>query len=226
MSEETQVKQPEATQVQATQVPPAQDESAKIRESRDVEFQAKIKAQQEVEELKKRLSEYEKATQEKASSDKETLLKSWQEKCAKLEGEIKKRDQHVLRSRLDSVITELASKINSEVPELFKPMIEKRIRGELNEQGNLSIHCLDKNGNPTAQTPDEVIKEIVDNKKYHKYIIGNKASGSTDETNKTIPFPSRQAPTQGQPIGDMDLATVHPDILEQVVKQNYTRIGA
>ena len=208
--------------------PVKQDESVKMRESRDAEFQARIKAEQEVEDLKQRLAEHEKAKQDKASTDKDALLKSWQEKCANLEGEIKKRDERVLRSRLDGVVTELAAKINPDVPELFKPMIEKRIRGTLNDEGGISIHCLDKNGNPTAQTPDEVIKEIVDNKKYHKYIIGNKASGSVDDVSNTIPFPSRQvSPQQGsQQASDLDLATVHPDILEQVVKQNYVRKGA
>ena len=204
---------------------PTKDETTTIRESRDSEFQARIKAEQEVAALKKQLEAQQQVAQEKKSSDKDALLKSWQEKCSKLESEIKKRDQHVLQSRLDSLVTEYASKINPEVPELFKPMIEKRIRATLNDSGQLSVHCLDANGNPTAQTPDEVIKEILANKKYSKYIVANQASGSSSESSNAIPFPA----PQGKPSvvdGNVDLSTAHPDTLEQIVKQRYIRKGA
>ena len=202
-----------------------------VQEARDADFQARLKAEQELATLKQQVEAQEQAKQAQQSKDKDSLIKSWQEKCASLEGEIKKRDNEVLNSRLDGMVSELAAKVNPEVPELFKPMIKERIKATVNPDGQVSVYCLDKAGNPIASTPDEVAQEIIDNDRYKRYVVGNRASGSADVSSQINQQAFQQASNQPAPVqsqvGDdeTDLATTSNDNLVRILKTRYIRKG-
>ena len=202
-----------------------------VKEARDADFQARLKAEQELASLKQRVEAQEQAQQAQRNKDKDSLIKSWQEKCANLESEIKKRDTDVLNSRLDGMVSELAAKINPEVPELFKPMIKERIKATVNPDGQVSVYCLDKAGNPIASTPDEVAQEIIDNDRYKRYVVANRASGSADVSSAINQQAFQQAPQQPAPaqtqVGDdeVDLATTGNDNLVRILKSRFVRKG-
>lgn len=209
-------------QVTVTEVTPEKKEPDPMRQSRDAEFHLRVKAEQEVATLKEQLAIKEREALDKKSKDKDTMIKSWEEKYSRLETELKKRDARVLESKRDAIVTELATKINSEVPELWKPMIRERIKCEMTDTGQFRVVCLDKQGNPSASTPDEVINEIIDNQKYKRYIIANKSSGSDDASKSPqAPFPVQQTASVAD--RDVDLSTTDSDTLVRIIKQNFMR---
>lgn len=187
-----------AVESEPSKVELSSDEAIALLKSRDEAFQARLKAEKELEKFRREIAEKDAPKPEPSKpSEKDALVKSWEEKCAKLETEIKRRDKDVVRSRVDSLVSELSSKIDTEVPELFKPMIEKRVKGELTDDGKVRITCLDKNGEPSAMTPDELLKEVVDNKKYSRYLVANRSSGSESRTEESYmnKFQNMPAPT-------------------------------
>ena len=197
-------------------------DNQELIKSRDAEFQAKLKAEQELAETKKKLSEFQQAQQKRERIDKDALLKSWQEKCEKLQSELKTRDENLLKGRMDSLISELAVKVNSDVPELFKPLIKERIRGELGEDGRVKLHCVDANGAPIAQTPDELVKEILANDKYKRYVIVNRSSGGSKEPE--VKSNVAQFPTPDLSRTDTnDLSKMGNAQLTEYLKQHFVR---
>lgn len=213
MAEENQVTQ------QPQQQPPPDQQT--IIQSRDEEFQAKLKAQQELQDVKQKLAQLEQAQQKKEKIDKDALIKSWEEKYDKLHTELKKRDQHVLASKVDSLLTEMATKLNSEAPEIWKPFLEKRIHGELTDDGRIKVTCLDKAGNASALTPDELVKEMLENKKLSRYVIANRSKGSSEPEVKTN---VAQFPTPNLSRTDTnDLSKMGNVQLTEYLKQHFPR---
>lgn len=212
MAEET--KKVEAPVEQPKQAEPAEETTTDLMKSREEEFQARRRAEAELQKFRDAATEKERKDLEKRSEIDE-VTKKWRQKCFDLEKKIKQRDADVVASRIDSVVSELSTKINSEVPELFKPMIKERIKGELTAEGQLKIVCLDKQGLPTSGTTDELVKEILDNDKYKRYVIANKSSGSAkDDSVKPV---QRFVPkVEGS--ADLDLTKATPEQLVAYLK--------
>lgn len=116
-------------------------------------------------------------------SDVEKLENSYKEKLARREKELS--DQiSALTSNLqtmlvDNVAQSIASKIST-APELILPHIKARLKAEFNE-GKAVTRVLDKDGNPSALSIEDLQKEIVANPVFAPIIIGSKASGSGAE---------------------------------------------
>ena len=180
------------------------EEAEALLKSRDEQFQARLKAEKELMALKEKTAGVSPKEPPKEKSENEAMLKSWEEKCSRLEKEIKARDGAVVRSKVDSLVNSMASKIDNDVPELFRSLFKDRVRGKMGEDGQVKITCLDKNGDPSAITPDEMVKEILDNDKYKRYLINNRSSGSEvreESSVKTNPMPT------GTPVAEFDLST-------------------
>lgn len=212
MAEETKQEAvtPAETKVETPKVDLSPTEAEALLKSRDEHFQGRVQAEKEVIALREKLAKLdpppkkEDPPKEKTSSENEAMLKSWEEKCAKLEKEIKARDSAVVKSKVDSLVTDMASKIDNEVPELFRSMFKDRVRGKMGDDGQVKITCLDKNGDPSAITPDEMVKEVLDNEKYKRYRINNRSSGSDvreESSMKKFDMPTRT------PTADFDLST-------------------
>lgn len=116
-------------------------------------------------------------------SDVEKLENSYKEKLARREKELS--DQiNALTSNLqtmlvDNVAQSIASKIST-APELILPHIKARLKAEFNE-GKAVTRVLDKDGNPSALSIEDLQKEILANPVFAPIIIGSKASGSGAE---------------------------------------------
>lgn len=116
-------------------------------------------------------------------SDVEKLENSYKEKLARREKELS--DQiSALTSNLqtmlvDNVAQSIASKIST-APELILPHIKARLKAEFNE-GKAVTRVLDKDGNPSALSIEDLEKEMVANPVFAPIIIGSKASGSGAE---------------------------------------------
>ena len=194
-------------------------EAEALLKSRDEQFKARLKAEAELADLKKKAGPADSAKVDpppKEKSDSEAMLKSWEEKCARLEKEIRARDGAVVRSKVDNLVSSMASKIDSEVPELFTSMFKSRIRGKMGDDGQVKITCYDKNGDPSAITPDEMVKEVLDNDKYKRYLINNRSSGSDVREENSV---KRNPMPAGQPVADFDLSTARAeDIVAHIHK--------
>lgn len=170
-----------------------------VLQSRDEHFQARLRAEAEVKQLREMVEDKkeEKAPEpvpDKESSDSDAIVKSWEDKYSKLEAQLKARDEKIVQNKVEGLVNEMAAKIDSDVPELFKSMFDRRIKGEVTESGGTKITCLDKKGQPSALTPDEIVKEVLDDERYKKYIVSNRSSGSGkgEEMNTSLNY---QLPT-------------------------------
>ena len=221
MSEEvknTEVKE-EVKEEETPKIELSSAEAEALLKSRDEQFKARLKAENELADLKKKLgpvdsSKTDPPPKEKAEND--AMLKSWEDKCARLEKEIKARDSAVVKSKVDNLVSSMASKIDNEVPELFRSMFKDRVKGKMGDDGQVKITCLDKNGDPSAITPDEMVKEILDNDKYKRYLINNRSTGSDVREENSV----RQNPMPtGTPVADFDLSTARAeDIVAHIHK--------
>lgn len=143
---------------------------SKLKELED----EKERMEQEAEEAKRKAAE--------KNGDVESLNKSWQEKIDKIEKE--KQDKI---AELEGTLTQLtsgqtATKMASEIAvqgsaDVLLPHIEKRLKTEYKD-GKPSTVVLDKDGNPSAMTIDELKEEFKSNSAFAPLIVGTKANGA------------------------------------------------
>lgn len=193
------------------------EEAVELIKSREAEFQARQKAEAELKKYKDaevaKVADEQKELAQKSEANE--ITKKWRDKCQALEKQMKLRDEAMVNSRVDSLASELASKVNSDVPELYRPMIRERLKAELTPEGTVKVTCLDKSGLPTSLTPDELAKEIIDNKKYSRYIVANRSSGTQeDDANVRQPRPVATIGGTGEP----DLSRMSPANLVAFIK--------
>lgn len=116
-------------------------------------------------------------------ADMDKLEGSYKEKLAKREKELGSQIG-VLTSNLqtmlvDNVAQSVATKI-SKAPELLLPHLRSRLKAEFAD-GKATTRVLDKDGNPSAFTIEDLQKEFIANPSFAPIIIGSKASGSGAE---------------------------------------------
>lgn len=150
-----------------------------LKRAKDHEKEQRKIAEKEAKELKEKLDELTTGSARKAG-DIDALDKSWGEKYAKLEaelrGEIAGRDGHLNKLLVDNVAQSLASKL-SIAPAVILPHIKSRLQAEFQEGAGVT-RVLDANGKPSALTLDELETEFRSNKEFAPIIIASKASGS------------------------------------------------
>ena len=117
----------------------------------------------------------------KNSGDVEALEKSWQEKLDSTVSEKQKELEHyqnlVSKMTVGNTTLSLASELFGEDADLFSHHIEKRLSYDIVD-GEPKVRVLDEAGNPSAKTLDDLKKEMTQNPKISKYIVGSKASGT------------------------------------------------
>lgn len=150
-----------------------------LKRAKDHEKEQRKIAEKEAKELKEKLEEVTAGSARKAG-DIDALDKSWGEKYAKLEaelrGEIAGRDGHLNKLLVDNVAQSLASKIST-APAVILPHIKARLQAEFQDGAGVT-RVLDANGKPSALTLDELETEFRGNKDFAPIIIASKASGS------------------------------------------------
>jgi len=159
-----------------------------LKRAKDYEKAERQKVTQQVSDLKAQLDTL---TEERddilkgaiPKGDVEKLENSYKEKLAKREKELSDQISALtgnLQTMLvDNVAQSMAGKI-SKAPELMMPHIKARLKAEFNE-GKAVTRVLDKDGNPSAFSIEELQKEFVANPSFAPIIIGSRASGSGAE---------------------------------------------
>lgn len=164
------------------------EDTGALKRAKDYEKSARQKVEKELADTK---AELEALTEERDNilkgaipkSDVEKLEGSWKQKFEKREKEL--TDQigtltgNLQTMLVDNVAQSMASKI-SKAPELILPHIKARLKAEFNE-GKAVTRVLDKDGNPSAFSIEDLQKEMVANPSFAPIIIGSKASGSGAE---------------------------------------------
>ena len=170
------------------------EESGALLRAKDREKELRKVAETKAKELEERLAELE-GTDARKRGDIETLEKSWKSKLAETEKALTERlankDAYLKNTLVDSVAQQIASKISTS-PALIMPHIKARLAADL-DGDTPSTKVLDKNGQLSALTIEELQNEFVTNPDFGAIIIGSKASGSrapSQNVNQTRAFGS------------------------------------
>lgn len=161
-----------------------------LKNAKEHEKNLRVAAERERDEAKTAVSsvtsERDTAVQERdaARADKgkdvTALEASWSQKVEdeknkrlKAEGELTAEVERLLVTNTSS---NLAHEIST-VPELFQGVIAGRLKVEKGADGKYFTRVLDEAGNPSANTIDDLKKELLANAKYAAIIISGKGSG-------------------------------------------------
>ena len=120
----------------------------------------------------------------------EQLKKSYEDK---LEEERKAKEsisERFKSTRVDSLINDAITK-HKGVPELLKPVVSNRIRTEFNDDGDVSVTVLDKNGKPYYKDGEEakvedVVEELKSHELYRRAFDGTGSSGTGSHQSKDV----------------------------------------
>ena len=160
------------------------EDTGALKRAKDYEKSARQKVEKELTDTK---AELEALTEERDNilkgalpkGDVEKLETSWKQKYEKREKELTDQlgslNGSLQTLLVDNVAQGLASKI-SKSPELLLPHIKGRLKTELVD-GKPVTRVLDKEGNVSALSINELEAEMVANPSYAPIIIGSKASG-------------------------------------------------
>ena len=181
------------------------------------------KLARERDEALKQLAELKEAGQAKAderevkTADAKAIHEKWQTRHAKELGErdqqIKGLQQLILSSKRDQIINDLANELAlPETVELFKPFLRERIEMQFDKTtGQPTPVVYDSDRQVTADTIQDLTKEIKKDKRYHKFLKGAEVgSGATKpktpDVNAKIGDPAKPSTGFGgglkQPIKD------------------------
>ena len=117
--------------------------------------------------------------------DVEKLEASWKKKFDDLskekDGAVNKMGSTLKKVLVENVAQSIASKI-SIAPDLMLPQVVARLKVEETESGYLT-RVLDREGQPSALTLEELQKELAADKRFAPIIMGSKASGGSASGN-------------------------------------------
>lgn len=159
-----------------------ESEARKAAEKTAADLQAKldeINAKRE-DDIKKAKEEAEKAA--RAAGDVDALEKSWDEKYKKLENTSQATEKHLQGLLQNATVDATATNIASELAlkgsaSVLKPHITKRLAMDITGETPKTI-VLDKDGNRSALTLDELKDEFRSNEAFAPLLVGSQATGS------------------------------------------------
>lgn len=137
----------------------------------------------------------ERAAQEAArnAGDVEALERSWQEKLTARETELSQKlsqyEGMISNLTVGSEATKLASELFGENAELAMPHLMGRLTYEITENGP-KIRVKGADGSPTANTIEDLKKEIQADKRFSAILVGTRANGSGNHAGKPNAAPS------------------------------------
>lgn len=112
----------------------------------------------------------------------EKLRSDYEKKLAKQKGDFEKqvqsKDGHIKELLVSEVARGKAAEW-SRTPSLLAPQIESRLTVEYDEGGKPTTRVLDKDGNISAMSIEDLKAEIYSNKEYEPILIGSRADGSS-----------------------------------------------
>lgn len=155
-----------------------------LRKEREDRKAAKAKLK-ELEEEKQRMEEEAEEAKTKAAEkngDVESIKKSYEDKIGKLEKKYQEQIDGLQGNLTQLTSGQTATKLASEIAvqgsaDVLMPHIERRLRTELKD-GKAQVTVLDKDGNPSAMSVDELKEEFKTNPAFKPLIVGTKANGA------------------------------------------------
>lgn len=148
------------------------------RHRKEAEKKAK-ELEDQMEELKTQLDELQNG-KSREKGDTEALEKSYKDKITKLTADytakLQEKDLFIQGQLVDNVATAMAAEISIR-PGLMLPHIKARLRVDTAD-GKPVTRVLDKDGQPSAMTLDELKKEFLASDDFAPIIQGSKAKGS------------------------------------------------
>jgi hypothetical protein len=168
---------------------PVEDTTA-LKNAKDHEKNLRIAAERERDAAKTALTqaETERTAAEEAArvavagkdQNVQSLEASWQAKLTAAEqarqADVAERDSEIERLLITGTAELLAAEIST-VPELFSSVISRRLKVEVGADKKRFVRVLDDAGQPTADTVDDLRKNLLANEKYAAIIISGKGSG-------------------------------------------------
>src|ERR1044072_8043734 len=149
-----------------------------LKRAKDREVQNRKDAEKRAKEAEDKLAELE-GNNARKNGDIATLEKSWQSKLdeanAKSKAKIDALTSHMTKSLVDNVALDIATKIST-APKLLIPHIRARLVADF-EGDEPKTRVLDKDGKPSALTPDELGAEFASNGDFAAIMRAGKASG-------------------------------------------------
>lgn len=190
------------------------EDSGALKRAKDREVQLRKDAEKRAKEAEEKLGEIE-GNDARKKGDIQTLERSWQEKLDKQKTEYETRvgklSAHTTKTLVDNVALSIATKI-SNAPTLILPHIRARLQADF-EGDEPKTRVLDKDGKPSALTPDELSAEFVANKDFASIITASRASGGAGKPGVgSAPGNGSAQPTS------VDLATMNPRMLADHLK--------
>lgn len=158
------------------------EDPAKLKRAKDHEKAQRQQAEQKATQLGERITAMEAELDEvrKSGGNTSALEKSYQQKIDRMkadyEGQLGGLRGSLEGLLVDNVASSVASKIST-APDVILPHIRQRLKAETGEDGKASTRVLDKNGQPSAMTVEELAQEFVANPSFSAIIIGSKGSG-------------------------------------------------
>lgn len=196
------------------------EDDGALERAKEHEKELRKAAEAKSKELEAKLAELSDAGA-RSRGDVEALDKSWSEKLAAREKEfgekLAKRDAHLKGTLVDAVAQQIAAKISTS-PTLLMPHIKSRLVADLDGDVPMT-KVLDKNGQLSALTIEDLSNEFVTNPDFGAIIIGSKASGSRAPSQN-----GNQNRAFGSPEKPLDLSKLKPS--EMVAYIDSQKTGA
>lgn len=185
------------------------DDVGELRRANDRLKQENKDFKKELKELNDKLEDIS-GIDAKKRGDIETLEKSWKEKLDKttkeLTDKLTGKDTFIRTTLVDSVATQLATKLCADKSGIILPHIKARLTADL-EGETPTTKVLDKDGKVSALTIEDLEKEFVANKDFSSIIVGSKASGSgTPNGNQQRGHGGAPLDANGKPVAFKDMS--------------------
>jgi hypothetical protein len=164
-----------------------------LKKNRDDLLSEQVKAKERIKAMETELEEFKKS-KAKGSGNYDDVVKMYEDKINAIKTETETNISQ-MRSQIGQLTagaeaTKLAAKLARTVKgedgkdystiDVLEPLIKQRTRTDIKD-GKAVLVVLDKNGNPTVNTMEDLEKEIVSNPAYSPLITGSKASGAADQ---------------------------------------------
>jgi hypothetical protein len=163
-----------------------------LKRNRDDLLAEQVKAKERMRDMETQLEEFKKL-KAKGSGNYDDVVKMYEDKINSIKSETESNLSQ-MRSQIGQLTagaeaTKLAAKLARRVRgedgkeystiDVLEPLIKQRTRTDIRD-GKAVLVVLDKNGNSTANSMEDLEKEIMSNPAYSPLITGSKASGAAD----------------------------------------------
>lgn len=162
------------------------EDTGALKRAKEHERNARKEAEQKARELKQQYDELQKKLEEddaatnRKKGDIEAIESSYQKKLKEAEEksrlEIEKLTGTLKNSALESTARKLATDLSGDSADLILPHIMRKLSVDL-EEGTPKIRVLGDDGQPTADSVDDLREFFFTNKTYAPIVVGSKATG-------------------------------------------------